>query len=294
MNPFGRLHPFTILLYYVAAVVLMAGTSHPCLNFMIWIISLVYYFSLTSMRKGMRMLWYSFGAAALCLVINPLLNHRGVTLAFMLGEWRITWEAVFYGMHMAMFLLASLLLFSCFSHQMTAEKIMTLLGKRMPAFALLFSMVLRFVPKAGNDFSKMSAIHGNHPSMWSALLGVTLEDAVERSLSMKSRYYGKGTRSSYYYRKMTGYEIFLCFLWVMVPAGVLVCQCMQKYHIRFFPSIHMDQLSLWMWILLFVFYSLPLIWQGKEKVLWHISRQRITDSFIRRNNDQQSISENYG
>ena len=178
MNPFGRLHPLAILLYYVVAAVLMVGISNPLVNLAVWIMSLLHYFFLTGLRKGFRMLWYSLGTAVLCLMINPLLDHRGVTLLFMLGEWRITKEAVLYGMHMAMLLLASLLLFSCFSHHMTAEKVMTLMGKRMPSFALLFSMILRFVPKAGKDFREMAALHGNHPSMWQALLGITLEDAV--------------------------------------------------------------------------------------------------------------------
>lgn len=293
MNPFGRLHPFAILLYYVMAAVLMVGTSDPFVNLTVWIMSLLHYFFLTGMRKGFRMLWYSLGTAVLCLMVNPLLNHRGVTLLFMLGEWRITKEAVLYGMHMAILLLASLLLFSCFSHHMTAEKIMTLMGKRMPSFALLFSMILRFVPKAGKDFREMAALHGNHPSMWQALLGITLEDAVGRSLSMKSRCYGMKTRSSYYHRKMDRSEILLCVCCVTVTMGLLVCQYMHQYRVRFFPSIHMDRLPLWMWTLFFIFYSLPLVWQGKEELSWYLSRRKITDSVTRRKNSQQSISGNY-
>ena len=167
-----------------------------------------------------------------------------------------------------MLLLASLLLFSCFSHHMTAEKVMTLMGKRMPSFALLFSMILRFVPKAGKDFREMAALHGNHPSMWQALLGITLEDAVQRSLSMKSRCYGMKTRSSYYHRKMDRTEILLCVCCVAIMAGLLVCQYMHPYRVRFFPSIHMDRLPLWMWALFFIFYGLPLIWKGKEELSW--------------------------
>ena len=292
MNPFGRLHPFALLLYYVAAVVLMVSISQPFLNLVIWIMALLHYFLLAGRKKGFRMLWYSLGTAVLCLVINPLLNHRGVTLLFMLGEWRITWEAVVYGIHMAMLLLASLLLFSCFSHHMTAEKIMTLMGKRLPSFALLFSMILRFVPKAGNDFRKMAVLHGNSPSMWQALLGITLEDAVQRSLSMKSRFYGKGVRSSYYYRKMDWYEILLCLLCVALSAGIPACQYMYRRSVRFFPGIHIDKLPLWSWILLFVFYGLPLIWQGKEELSWYISRRKITSSVIQRKNGRQLISGN--
>ncbi len=280
MNPLGRSHPMVILLYYVLAVVLMTVVSHPLVNGMIWVMSLFHYFSLVGIRKGVRMVWYSLGTAALCLILNPLLNHRGVTLICVLGEQRITWEAALYGMHMAMLLLASLLLFSCFSHLMTAQKIMTLMGKRMPSFALLFSMILRSVPKAGRDFRMMSSLHGNSPSMWSALMGMVLVDSVARSLSMKSRHYGSDSRSSYYYRRMKGGEICLCLLLVVAAVVPAAWQELGGLRVRFFPSVRIDCLPVGIWIILFVFYSLPLLWRGKEELSWYLSRRRIIGSSI--------------
>lgn len=280
MNPLGRSHPMVILLYYVSAAVLMTAVSHPLLNGMIWVMSLFYYFSLAGMRKGLRMVWYSLGTGVLCLILNPLLNHRGETLFCMLGGQRITWEAVQYGMHMAVLLLAALLLFACFSYLMTAEKIMTLMGKRMPSFALLFSMILRSVPRAGRDFRMMSSLHGSHPSMWSALMGMVLEDSVARSLSMKSRHYGMGLRSSYYYKRMKGIEICLCLLFAAAVAAPVAGQRLGGLRVRFFPSVRIDSLPVWMWIIFIVFYSLPLLWRGKEGLSWHLSRRRIIGSSI--------------
>ena len=88
---------------------------------------------------------------------------------------------------MAVVLLGTIFLFSDFSHVMTSEKIMTMSGKRFPSFSLLFSMILRMVPKAKKDFSQMISLHGNRPHVWSALLGKTMEDPVERSMAMKAK-----------------------------------------------------------------------------------------------------------
>lgn len=289
MNPLERLHPLSILFYYISAVCLLAGIRHPFAGLLVCLVTSVHYFCLAGRRKGFHMLCCSLVAAILCLVINPLLNHRGVTLLFYLGEWRITREAVLYGMHMATVLVASLLLFSCFSHHMTAEKIMTLFGKRLPSFALLFSMTLRFVPRAGRDFRRMTALHGNRPAVWSALLGFSLEDAIERSLSMKDRYFDSGKRSSYYYRRMNVRDVLFLLFSIVTVAGSYGYQWITQREVRFFPRLHIDRLPLWMWALLLFFYSLPLIWQGKEELAWYLSRRRIIVSTTRKTTDRQSV-----
>ena len=290
MNPWRRRHPLSILVYYAAAVFLMIRIRHPLLDVLIQGVALIHYTCLAGSARGLRMLCCSLGAALLCLVINPLLNHRGVTLLFLLGEQRITGEAVLYGAHMAVFLMASLLLFSCFSHYMTTERIMTLMGKRLPSFALLFSMILRFVPRAGRDFREMTALHGNRPAVWSALLGISLEDAVERSLSMRDRYYGSGDRSSYHARRLELWDGLLLLISVMTAAGVAGYLFLVKYRIYFFPRIHVEPLPPWMWPVLWLFYSLPLIGQGREELSWYLSRRRITGSTTRRRKNRQSIS----
>ena len=256
MNPLGRLHPFSILIYYAAAVFLMISIRQPFLSALIWVVTFIHYTCLAGRKKGIHMLCCSLGAALLCLIINPLLNHRGVTLLFMLGEWRITWEAVLYGAHMAMLLMASLLLFSCFSYHMTVEKIMTLMGRKLPSFSLLFSMILRAVSQAGRDFREITFLHGNHPAVWSALLGISLEDAVERSLSMKDRYYGSGKRSSYYDKKINLRDSLLLFFSIITAVGLTGYQFITKRIVYFFPRIHIDRLPLWMWLVLLLFYSL--------------------------------------
>lgn len=292
MDTFSRLHPLTILIYYITAVFLMILYGHPELSLLIWLVSLAYYACLAGAGKGIRFLFASLGAAVLCLVINPILNHRGVTLWFMLGGMRITKEAVLYGVNMALILLASLLLFACFSYVMTAEKIMTLMGKRLPAFSLLFSMILRFVPKAGKDFREMSALHGNRPAVWPALIGISLEDALERSLSMKGRGYGRGERTSYYQKKLAATDGVVLGVTLIVLVVLCLTYWCEDVKVRFFPSIRIDMLGAGTWITMSVFYSIPLLMRGKEEIAWRLSRRKITDFTTRSNPNQHFESMN--
>lgn len=287
MDTFSKLHPGTILLYYSMAVFLMILYGHPVVTGIIWIIAFATYASFGGAGKGGKMALGSIGVIFLCLIMNPLLNHRGVTLLFMLGDSRITKEAVFYGGNMALILLASVFLFACFSHYMTAEKIMTLLGKRLPSFALLFSMILRFAPKAKKDYKEFTYLHGNKPAVWSAFIGMSLEDALARSLSMKSRGYGSGGRISYYRECFKSRDIVILILILGMGVQGIWCFLHGMMAARFFPSMKIRVIPVWEEVLLVLFYSIPLIMRGKEEISWLLSRRRITVSSIRNRQSQR-------
>ena len=286
MDRFEQLHPLTILLYYIVAVLIMVFYVHPLLAGIVFFLSWLYYVSRKGIQNGFRIMVGMIGVSLLCVVINPILNHRGVTVLFTVNEMRITKEATLYGCNMAIFLVASLLLFSCFSQVMTAEKVMTLLGKRFPAFSLLFSMILRFVPKAKKDVQEMSAVHGKQLPIWSALIGMSLEDAMERSISMRGRKYNNSKkRTSYYQKKLTGED--WCILSVSGLMTVVgICVIRGDYAVRFFPSISIDTPSMFLWGLVSLFYAVPILMRAKEEISWRLSRRKIINSITLSNPNQ--------
>jgi len=288
MDRFEQLHPLTILGYYISAVVIMVFYGHPLLTALVFITNLSYYASRNNVFKGGKFLLGGLGTAMICIIINPLFNHRGVTLLFEINNIRITKEAVLYGENMALMLVASLLLFFCFSQIMTAEKIMTLMGKHFPAFSLLFSMILRFVPKAGKDVKEMTALHGNRPVVWSALIGISLEDAMERSISMKGRKFGKKkNRTSYYWKKLSAIDLIIMVVSFM-SVTILLVYCLQTgCKVRFFPSVYIETPEIWFWALMIVFYGIPLGMRGKEELSWQLSRRKITNSITRNSQNQR-------
>lgn len=280
MNPFSKLHPLVIFSYYIVTLVLLIWIGHPVLFFLLLILSWFDYGWTVGAVRTIRTFFYSTGAAVLCVVINPLLNHRGVTLLFYLGDKRITKEAVAYGGYMALLLLGTLFLFSCFSEVMTSEKIMTLSGSRFPSFALLFSMILRIVPKVKNDFREMTALHGNRPKVWSALVGKLMEDSVERSMAMKNKGYGRGKRTSCYKRKLVWQDAAVLGLVCLMAVYVVAMQCVSPVHVRFFPGIRIDLFAVRDWILWIAYLGLPIWMRGKGELAWLLSRRRITGSIM--------------
>lgn len=286
MDLFAGRHPVVILGYYVTALVLMLLIGHPLLFALTAGLMFINRLFQVGGRQSLRSFCYSVGTFFLCLIINPLFNHRGVTLVCQFGDTRITQEAILYGGHMALLLLASLFLFACFSQVMTAEKIMSLTGKRLPSFSMLFTMILRTVPKVRHDFQSMTELHGNRPKVWSALLGVILEDSAERSIAMKYKRYGEKKRSHYFEKKPDMQDclmmVCLCgmvgyFVW-RIAAG--------RPSIRYFPSLHMDSISRWEWCLYLFYMGLPVWLRGKEELKWFLWKQKITDSIIRNKQSQ--------
>ena len=166
MDSFAKRHPLVILSYYIIALMTLLVVGDPWLFVITAGLMFFVRFLQIGGHQSLRSLMYSIGAIVLCLLINPLLNHRGVTLLITIGDMRITKEAVCYGGHMALLLVTSLFLFSCFSYYMTAEKIMALMGKRCPSFSMLFTMILRVVPKVRKDIREITELHGNRPKVW--------------------------------------------------------------------------------------------------------------------------------
>ena len=286
MDLFAGRHPVVILGYYVIALVLMLLIGHPLLFALTAGMMFINRFLQVGGRQSLRSFFYSIGIFLLCLVINPLFNHRGVTPVRQFGDTRITREAILYGGHMALLLLASLFLFACFSQVMTAEKIMSLTGKRLPSFSMLFTMILRTVPKVRHDFRSMTELHGNRPRVWSALLGVIMEDSAERSIAMKYKSYGEKKRSHYFEKKLDTQDrlMMVCLCGML---GYLVWRIATGVpSIRYFPSIHIDAVSRWEWCLYIFYMGLPVWLRGKEECKWFLWKRRITGSIIRNKQNQ--------
>lgn len=289
IDSFSQRHPLVIFGYYLLALLLLIRMDHPIFFGISFFFLFVQRVLVVGIRKSVRSFLYSISAICFCVLINPLLNHRGVTLLFMLGNMRITKEAVCYGFHMALLLLVSIYLFTCFSYEMTAEKIMVLTGRRFPSFSLLFSMILRIVPKVRCDYKEMSALHGNRPKTMSALLGMEMEDSLERSIAMKSKGYGKKKRTSYYRKKFLWQDI--VFLFIIAAMGIYVL-VWSDVHVRYFPLIAMSPFTIKQYLFAMIYMGIPLLLYAKEECKWFLWKRKITGSIIRSRTNMPSALTN--
>lgn len=84
----------------------------------------------------------------LTAVLNPLFNHRGLTiLCWLPGGNPLTLEAIAYGIAAAGMLAAAISWFYCLNRVFTTDKFVWLFGRIIPFLSLLVSMTLRFVPQ---------------------------------------------------------------------------------------------------------------------------------------------------
>lgn len=220
-------------------------------------------------------------------VVNPLVNHQGMTILFYTKHSYITMEAIVYGIFTGIMLATILLWFSCFNKIMTSDKIIYLFGRIMPAISLLFSMILRFVPNykaqirkisnaqkcigrdVSNGTAKEKIRHGI--KIISIMFTWALENAIDTADSMRARGYGLKKRSCfsiYRFDRRTAVSLTVLIILVIV---VLSGTAMGSADIEFYPYIVMAEVNL-QGILMYGAYlllcSFPIIIEVKEVLIW--------------------------
>ena len=136
MNGFASLHPVVLFTYFAAVVGCTMFFTHPLLQ----AISLLGAFIYSVMLKGKRGLLFNtvFMLPMLLFMagLNPLFNHRGVTILFYLNSGNpVTLESVLYGVSAAVMFITVIMWFSCYNAVMTSDKFIYLFGKVVPALS---------------------------------------------------------------------------------------------------------------------------------------------------------------
>ena len=171
---------------------------------------------------------------------------------------------------------------------------MYLFGKVMPAFSLMLSMTLRFVPKYQRELTAIShaqkgigvdaankgmlqkAKSGMH--MLSILVTRCFEDSVDTADSMKSRGYGLPGRTAFSNFVFTKRDRMILGLLLILSLFVLICGVTRGAYFRYFPSIKgaaVSAKSLCGMIAYLMLSLTPVMIEGREAVRWKKLRSRI-------------------
>ena len=235
---FKAYHPAVNLLFFAGVVVFGILFLHPyCIA--VSFLSAVGYNVLLKGKKALTELAYLVPMIAIVTLINALFSHYGVTvLAVLPSGNNLTLESIVYGLITGIMLVSVILWFHCYSEIVTADKLMFVLGRRIPAAALVISMALRFVPLYRDRLSQIAEAQKglgldshsgklterikNSASQVSILITWSLENAVETSDSMRSRGYGLAGRKPYSFYKMKSLD--WCAVGILtVVYGMIIC-----------------------------------------------------------------------
>lgn len=213
-HSFSHYHPVVNFTYFALVLICAMFFMHPVCLAVSLMCSFAYSVQLNGKRALKFNLVYMLPLLLVSALLNPAFNHEGITvLAYLPDGNPLTLESVAYGIAAACMIVSVISWFSCYNAVMTSDKFLYLFGRVIPALSLIFSMVLRFVPRfkaqvrvvsdaqkcIGRDVSNGSvfqrARHGL--TILSILVTWALENAIETADSMKSRGYGRPGRTAF-------------------------------------------------------------------------------------------------
>ena len=291
---FSTYHPVVNFIFFVMVIGTAMFFLHPVLLGISFTGALAYALYLEG-RKILRfLLIFLLPMMVVLSLVNPLFNHRGVTILTYIRDNPITWESIYYGMVTGLMLGAVILWFSCYNQVMTSDKFIYLFGRLIPSLSLIFSMVLRFVPRFQDQYKVIlqgqkslgREVEGTTLSsrirrglkVTSMMLTWSLENAIDTADSMKARGYGLPGRTAFSTYRLDGRDrrmlVVLLLMGGMLALGVVN----QLYRIQYFPSIKVPEAHplTWMFFLAYgVLCYLPLIVSGLEEYKWKLLQSKI-------------------
>lgn len=284
MDRFSKLNPRTTFLFFMFQIILSLLLFHPIYLAVSFVSAFLYRLKLTG-REALK----SFFRLAFPLIIFvPLFNfafaHYGATVIFSLKDTVFTLESLFYGLCQGVMLASVIMWFSSYSQVVTSERVLAVFGRLVPNTALVFSMVMSFLPRLRKNAEEIqcarklidkekSKLRKGIDNL-SALITMTLEESIEVAGSMKARGFSSARvpYSKYVFRIKDGFIIALfsisfLFLVIMKTTG--------RLSFIYEPVIIMKSFSLISLLIYILFSLLPLIIDLLEDIRWFYLKQKI-------------------
>lgn len=288
-DSFSSLNPIVSFTYFFSVITFSMFFMHPIFQIIGLVSAISYSLMIKGLEKGLKFnLVYMLPMLIFMAIINPLFNHEGVTILFYLNNGNpITLEAIIYGISAALMFITVIIWFSAYNTIMTSDKYMYLFGRIIPSLSLIFSMVLRFVPRyldqikkiskgqkaLANDVSQGNIIRRakNGIKILSIMVTWALENAIETSDSMKSRGYGLPGRTSFSLYKFDKRDKIIFGIILFLLGTILFGAYKGENTIKFYPAIKISEISRFS-LAIYMAYGLlslmPVIINIQEEIQW--------------------------
>ena len=290
MRGFAQYNPIAVAVSLLAA----AGIAMFCMDPFVLALSLAgslaYFFSRNGLKDAAMHGWILLLFAVMA-IINPLTNHNGANVLFVMNHNPITLEAVIYGVAASAMVVTVLYWFRSFSQIMTSDRLLYLFGALSPKLALILSMTLRYVPLFGQQVQKVKqaqkalglykednivdSVRAN-TRVFSVMVTWALENGIITADSMTARGYGTGKRSHFSLFRFTKADAALLSGALMLAA--LAVWGILGRAITWYPTCTLSPLTARVWVG-YISYGilafLPVITDAKEAIQWRCFESNI-------------------
>ena len=295
MDSFAKLHPAINFIYFVLVMIFTMCFLHPVYLGLSFTAAFCYSVYLKGL-KGLRFnLCLALPMLILATLFNPLFNHEGATILWYFSNGNpLTLESIWYGLAFAAMFVSVILWFSCYNVVMTSDKFIYIFGRIIPSISLVFSMVLRFVPRfreraiiiingqkcigrdpaSGNFKQRLK----NGMRIVSIMTTWALENGIETADSMTGRGYGLKGRTSFADFRFDSRDKLCCLLLVLFLIPVVFTLGKGFVYISYYPLISLNALSPAA-LINYCAYGLvcffPFILDLTEDIKWHVLKSKI-------------------
>lgn len=293
MSRFNYFHPLTSLFYFSSVLAITMFCPHPILLIIAFLGGMLFFLKANRSKRIFKELGFFLVLFFAVALTNPLFSHKGVTPLFFLNSNPVTLEALLYGANMGIMLGGVILWFRCFNQVMTQDKLLYLFGKISPKISLLLSSALRFIPLLKRQAQKIRCSQkamGLYSSdswtdrlkgtlrVYSALIGWSLENAIDTGASMKARGYGLKGRSHYSLYRFKKSDGFMISIILILDLIVIIPIASGRLEFLFYPSVTEfipDVYNLTAVAAFLILSFMPFIMEVKEDLQWRLCKSRI-------------------
>lgn len=284
MDRFSKYNPKVTLLFYFLVIVVSLSVFNPVYLSISLVSALIYKFMLEGKKAFLSLIKLVFGMVILVGIFNMLFSHRGMTVLFSLSDTNFTLESLVYGLTQGLMFGSVIAWFSCYNSVVSSQMLLAVFGGFLPNTALVFSMVLSFIPRMkknireieqsrillDNDKGKLKKAISN----FSALVTMTLEETIELSDSMRGRgFCNKRTVYSKYRLNLN--DVALMLIEVMLALAVVLFKHFGKISAFSIAKMSVGVLSPYALVSYTFFTMLPVIINLKEELKWRYLKQKI-------------------
>ncbi|MBO4217791.1 MAG: cobalt transport protein [Clostridia bacterium] len=251
MRSFKEFNPTAVFIWYAAVLVITMFFSDPIIVSLSFLSAVSLMISLSGKKEIKPVLLFLLLVPVMA-VINPIFNHRGETVLFVINDNPVTFEAFFYGMYSAFMIVTVLCLIRSFTKIMTSDRLLYLFGSFSPKMALILSMALRYIPLYGKvasstartqkalgldiDDSIPGRIRGG-TRVFSVMVTWALENGIITADSMAARGYGIKRRTFFSVYRFRKYDFILVALSLLLSAAVIVSAATKTIDFNYYPKI---------------------------------------------------------
>ena len=258
-DTFATYHPVITFAYFACVIVFSVIFLHPVFLAASFAGALTYAFYLGGKKMMKFFAKWLLPLTIIVTIINPLFNHYGQTILFYFRGNPITEESIIYGIVSGIMFSTVILWCWCYNEVMTSDKFMYIFGRITPHLSLVFSMVLRFIPKFkaqmrtvrtaqecvgrdANDGGFMQKIRRGM-KMLSIMTTWALENAVDTSDSMRARGYGLKGRTAYSIYRFDARDTVAAAVMAVCVIAVIAGGVMGFDTLTYYPAIEFAKVT---------------------------------------------------